>query len=109
MFSIRAIVSFLAVATALTGVLAAPTEINNCNVEQEYCCDQTYYSDDKNFLDFAGLVGILVPVERTMVGVQCNPIANIVGGVKGCQASAVCCSENNFNGLVNVGCNSIQL
>ncbi|PVF92941.1 hypothetical protein CPB86DRAFT_839496 [Serendipita vermifera] len=85
------------------------TNFHLFTVEQEYCCDQTYYSDDKNFLDFAGLVGILVPVERTMVGVQCNPIANIVGGVKGCQASAVCCRDNNFNGLVNVGCNSIQL
>jgi hypothetical protein len=95
-------------------------------VEQQYCCDQTYYSDDKNFLSTAGLLGILVPVDRTMVGVQCNPIVNIVGGVKGCQANPVCCSGNNLyvlrlmylvwlltailvsNGLVNIGCNSIS-
>ncbi|PVF95040.1 hypothetical protein CPB86DRAFT_817503 [Serendipita vermifera] len=108
MFSIRAIVSYLAVATVMTGVLAAPTEINNCNVEQEYCCDQTYDSSDKNALDVLSWVGIVAPVEGPKIGVQCIPAVNIVGGVKGCQASAVCCSQNNFNGAVNLGCNSIQ-
>ncbi|PVF92938.1 fungal hydrophobin [Serendipita vermifera] len=108
MFSMRAIVSYLAAAIFITSALAAPTEINNCNVEQEYCCDQTYDSSDKNALSMFSWIGIVAPVEGPMVGVQCNPIVNIIGGVKGCQANAVCCSQNNFNGLVNVGCNSIS-
>jgi hypothetical protein len=31
MFSMRAFVSYLAFATAMTGVLAAPADINSCN------------------------------------------------------------------------------
>ncbi|PVG02902.1 hydrophobin [Serendipita vermifera] len=112
MFSVRAVVSFLAAATVMTGVLAAPNppvEVNNCNIGQAYCCDQTYDSSDENFLSMWSFLGIVAPVEGPKVGVQCNPISNIVGDVKGCQASAVCCSGNSFNGLVNVGCNSINV
>ncbi|PVG02900.1 hydrophobin [Serendipita vermifera] len=113
MFSMRTIVSYIAFATLLTGAMASPTPTESqnkyCNVGQAQCCQQVKKSSDKSIKNLAGLVGVILPVEDVMVGLQCSPILNIVGTNSGCSANPVCCSNNNFNGLINVGCNSINL
>ncbi|PVG02901.1 fungal hydrophobin [Serendipita vermifera] len=113
MFSLRTVVSYIAIATFVTGALASPTptesQNNYCNVGQAQCCKQVTKSDDKSIQSLIGLLGIASSIGDTLVGVQCSPIVNVVGIGSGCKANPVCCSGNNYNGLINVGCTSISL
>ncbi|KAH8822417.1 hypothetical protein DL96DRAFT_1560024 [Flagelloscypha sp. PMI_526] len=43
------------------------------------------------------------------VGLTCSPI-NIIGiGSNSCSSQPVCCSDNNFNGVIAIGCSPINI
>ncbi|CCA74797.1 related to hydrophobin-Laccaria bicolor [Serendipita indica DSM 11827] len=127
MFFTRYLASFFVVAVAgIASVNASPiAEPNNlvertnpppppppsggCNVGTAQCCQTTYSSGDQIASTLGGLLGIAIPVDNLFVGVQCSPIVNILGGSDTCNTQAVCCNNNNFNGLINIGCSPISL
>ncbi|PBK84068.1 hypothetical protein ARMGADRAFT_943952, partial [Armillaria gallica] len=56
-----------------------------------------------------GLLGVVIGDLTANVGVTCSPISVIgVGGTQ-CNSQAVCCDNNNFNGLIALGCTPLNI
>ncbi|KAF8523237.1 fungal hydrophobin-domain-containing protein [Gautieria morchelliformis] len=117
MFSKAAVVSTLAVlATAapnpwgtVTVTATAPgptvTTISQCNTGDAQCCNTVGAANSLPGLGLIlGLLGIVIQDLSVVVGLGC---VNIVGNT--CTAQPVCCTDNNFNGLINIGCSPITL
>ncbi|KAL4081296.1 fungal hydrophobin-domain-containing protein [Scleroderma yunnanense] len=98
-------------------VAAAPEPIVqrggvSCSNGQQQCCNSSMNSQDVTQSLIEALVGVLVqvPIVGPLVGFQCSPITVVgVGGGASCSQQALCCSDNNFNGLVNLGCVNLNL
>jgi len=80
---------------------------NNCNSGPVQCCNTVQsaasYAAGGGFIDLADIAANL------LVALECSPITAIgVGGTQ-CNAQTVCCSNNSFNGLVNIGCTPINI
>ncbi|KAG1819209.1 fungal hydrophobin-domain-containing protein [Suillus subaureus] len=76
-----------------------------CNTGTIQCCDSVTNSGHGSSLDeLLSLLKIDTPVD-TPCGVSCSPISAI-GGSSGanCNQEPVCCENNSYNGLVNIGC-----
>ncbi|KAF5365190.1 hypothetical protein D9758_005349 [Tetrapyrgos nigripes] len=94
---------------------------SQCNTGSTLCCDRTSTAGLESIL--LGLLGILGLDPNTSVGVTCSPLSVIgVGGnswnVVLTQRSPfnvfstqqpVCCENNNFNGVIAIGCSPINL
>ncbi|KIJ61492.1 hypothetical protein HYDPIDRAFT_137833 [Hydnomerulius pinastri MD-312] len=108
MFSrILAVVPFALLAVA-GGVSTIPE--SQCNTGSVSCCDQTQSTADyMGLLSTLGLadVGAIV---NALVGVSCTPVT-IIGLSSSCDAnqSPVCCTNNEFNGAINLGCSPVNL
>ncbi|KAG9227142.1 hypothetical protein CCMSSC00406_0004319 [Pleurotus cornucopiae] len=48
------------------------------------------------------------PMSRKL-GLQCSPVANLIGGGPKCSGQTVCCENIKFKGLVNIGCTPINI
>ncbi|KAK0434414.1 hydrophobin [Armillaria borealis] len=75
------------------------------------CCASTQSPTDLSapVSTLLGLLGVVVGQLTGNVGVSCSPITVIgVGGTQ-CNNQVVCCNNNNFNGLVSLGCTPINV
>ncbi|KAG1727833.1 fungal hydrophobin [Suillus lakei] len=63
----------------------------------------------KNAFKQAGLVDVAA-VANAFVGLDCSGIS-VVGTSSGCEANQepLCCEDNSYNGLVNLGCTPINV
>ncbi|KAH6919135.1 hydrophobin-315 [Coprinopsis sp. MPI-PUGE-AT-0042] len=101
--------------TLFAGALAAPTEIEyeQCNGGTVQCCNSTH--ETKNFSQEAkGFLANLLDVDVKQVtaglGLGCSGVKVLaVGGGNSCTQQKVCCSNNNFNAAVAIGCNPINV
>ncbi|EPQ53211.1 hypothetical protein GLOTRDRAFT_46094, partial [Gloeophyllum trabeum ATCC 11539] len=76
-----------------------------CSTGTESCCDNVTMADDPDAAALISLLGITVGDPTTPVGLSCTVLP-----ATGCQNSApVCCENNNFDGLINVGCVAINV
>ncbi|EEB92853.1 hypothetical protein MPER_08575 [Moniliophthora perniciosa FA553] len=69
-------------------------------------------SSSRNSPSVAGLFGVLGVVVQGVtgqVGVTCSPISILALGGNSCNAQTVCCENNNFNGIVALGCTPINV
>ncbi|KAH0834007.1 hydrophobin [Lanmaoa asiatica] len=83
---------------------------DQCNTGDINCCNSVQTLNQANgLLATLGLVDVAAQV-GALVGVTCSPIS-AVGIGSGCtaQQQPVCCKNNNYNGLVNLGCSPINL
>ncbi|KAF9035510.1 hydrophobin, partial [Panaeolus papilionaceus] len=95
-----------------------PPPASQCNTGGLQCCDSTqqarFSTDHANNVPIVGpilaLLGIAVSPINAIVGVTCNPI-NVLGIGSGgaCTAQPVCCQNNNFSGLIAIGCTPVTL
>ncbi|KAK0464028.1 hydrophobin-251 [Armillaria novae-zelandiae] len=104
-----AILLTLATATVLPRTDGAPC--GSSGSAQAQCCQSTENSDNlspstKGLL--AGL-GVVVGDLTADVGLTCSPISVIGVGGTNCNAQTVCCENNNFNGVVALGCTPINV
>ncbi|KIJ48525.1 hypothetical protein M422DRAFT_81792, partial [Sphaerobolus stellatus SS14] len=79
--------------------------ISQCNTGDAQCCNSTSSASNPSTAALLGLLGIVVQGVDVLVGLGCTPIT-VIGAGQGanCAQQPVCCTNNNFNGLVNVGC-----
>ncbi|EDQ99813.1 type 1 hydrophobin [Laccaria bicolor S238N-H82] len=109
MFSKLALIVTSACALA---AVAAPTSTggSSCNASGGtlQCCNSTESASNISG-SISGLLGILGVNPATLtglIGLQCG--ISVVGGTS-CSSQPVCCSGNNFNGLVVLGCSPVNV
>ncbi|KIJ63783.1 hypothetical protein HYDPIDRAFT_69640, partial [Hydnomerulius pinastri MD-312] len=85
--------------------LAIATGTSQCNTGSINCCNQVQTaSQATQVLSKYNLVDVAAAIEG-LVGTDCTPIT-VIGTGSGCTAEQqpVCCTHNDFNGAVNLGC-----
>ncbi|KAG2754306.1 hydrophobin-1 precursor [Suillus brevipes Sb2] len=81
-----------------------------CNTGSIQCCESVSKSGHGSVLDeLLSVLNIDIPFD-TNCGVSCSPIS-VIGGGSGanCNQEPVCCENNSYNGLVNIGCSPINI
>ncbi|KAG1733110.1 hydrophobin, partial [Suillus lakei] len=76
-----------------------------CNTGNIQCCEGSTSVENYNTASkILGLIPIVADVVAA-VGLNCSPVT-VVGTGSGCEANQepLCCSNNKYNGLVNIGC-----
>merc|ERR1712093_485264 len=104
MFATRILFGFAAV--AFTAVVASPvvvdltrrtdrvnspesTTSNSCNVGEAQCCQTIHQTNDRSFRSLSALLGLAIPTDGLLVGLQCSPIAGLLGvaGANACHST----------------------
>ncbi|KAK0200366.1 hydrophobin-251 [Desarmillaria ectypa] len=108
MFSRAFAATVVMIATLTTSVMSAPASGSQCNTGDIQCCNSMQSASNPGVATLLGLLGLVLD-PNTNVGVTCSPITVI--GVSGtnCASQPVCCENNNFNGLVALGCTPINI
>ncbi|KAF8976316.1 hydrophobin, partial [Cyathus striatus] len=57
----------------------------------------------------AALLSLDISDITAQVGLNCSPLSVIGAGGNSCTQQPVCCTGNNFNGLIALGCTPINL
>lgn len=95
---------------AVASLVAFALADGQCNTGSIQCCEGS--TTVQNYNDASGILG-LIPIVAdvtALVGLNCSPIS-VVGTGAGCEANQepLCCSNNKYNGLVNIGCTPINI
>ncbi|KAF9007121.1 hypothetical protein BDQ17DRAFT_1423197 [Cyathus striatus] len=103
----------LVTVTLATVVAAIPTGGgNNCNIESQQCCDSVQQAGSYNTqsLQALGLLGIPLVASTSLLALPALLSAFLqFKAIPGSSAQPVCCSNNNFNGVVALGCTPINV
>jgi hypothetical protein len=99
------------VTTTVTVTAPGPTTTvgSSCNTGPIQCCNSVQQASDSGVGAILGLLGIVLQDLNVLVGLNCSPITVIGGGSAGCTAHPVCCQNNDFHGLINIGCIPINI
>ncbi|KAG6810322.1 hypothetical protein H0H92_012411 [Tricholoma furcatifolium] len=82
----------------------------NCSSGQETCCNSVQDAKDADVAQIlAGLLGVAASGITGQVGVTCTPVTVLAVDGISCNQQTVCCANNNFNGLVALGCTPINV
>ncbi|KAF9524486.1 fungal hydrophobin-domain-containing protein [Crepidotus variabilis] len=114
--SLLAIVS-LAAATGTTTVTVTvpppgqtPTPASQCNTGALWCCNNVQSANSGGVVGILlGLLDLVVAPVTAQVGSSCSPLSVIGLSGNSCSAQPVCCQNNNFSGLVVIGCSPVNL
>ncbi|PBK84057.1 Sc3 protein [Armillaria gallica] len=84
-----------------------------CATGTVQCCDDTQSPTELTapVSTLLGTLGVVIGQLTGNVGVSCVPITVIgVGGTQCSSSNEVdCCSDNNYNGLVSLGCSPLDI
>ncbi|KAJ2923789.1 hypothetical protein H1R20_g13305, partial [Candolleomyces eurysporus] len=106
-FAIIAASSLFLAATAAPAPGGHGGSTSQCNGGAVTCCNQVQQatSMDKSMTKLLSLAGADVNNLTGLVGSNCSPVNVLAGGTGGsCVGQQVCCQNNYYNGLINVGC-----
>ncbi|KAF8869228.1 hydrophobin [Infundibulicybe gibba] len=108
MFS-KAILLVAASFALLAAANPVPDNTNSCNTENMYCCDSVQSTDTEAAKYAASLVNLDLTTVTGQVGITCSPTTVIgVGSGSSCSQQPTCCTGNNINGIIAVGCSPIN-
>ncbi|KIJ46086.1 hypothetical protein M422DRAFT_165705, partial [Sphaerobolus stellatus SS14] len=82
---------------------------SQCKTGDAQCCKSTSLATNPVTALLLGLLGIVVDGAGILVGITCTPINLLAIGGATCSQQPVCCTNNSFNGVVNIGCTPISL
>ncbi|KAF5361839.1 hypothetical protein D9756_002079 [Leucocoprinus leucothites] len=109
------VLPFLAAATAVPrtggggGGGGGTIPASQCNTGSLQCCNSAQAADSSAVTVLAGLLGVVLQGVTGLVGLTCDPISVIGVGGNSCTAQPVCCTGNNFSGLLVLGCTPVNL
>ncbi|KAF9521767.1 fungal hydrophobin-domain-containing protein [Crepidotus variabilis] len=114
--SVLATVS-LAAATATTTVTVTsypphqtPPPASQCNTGELYCCNNVETADSSAIAGLLFVIGVAVAPITALIGSTCSPIdVASIGSGANCAAQPVCCQNNDFSGLVVIGCTPVNI
>ncbi|KAA1470824.1 fungal hydrophobin [Dentipellis sp. KUC8613] len=95
--------------TTPPSVTATPPA-SQCNTGPVQCCNSVESASSPAATTIFGLLGIVLSDLNVLVGLTCNPISVVgIGSGATCNAQPVCCENNNFNGLISLGCSPVNI
>ncbi|KAK0476856.1 hydrophobin-251 [Armillaria novae-zelandiae] len=80
-----------------------------CNTGSAQCCKSVQDPKSSAAQNALGLLGIPIGAVTANVGLTCDPITVIGLGTTSCVNQPVCCENNNFNGVVALGCTPLNV
>ncbi|KAH6902458.1 fungal hydrophobin-domain-containing protein [Coprinopsis sp. MPI-PUGE-AT-0042] len=89
--------------------IAAPAAAPSCSTGPVQCCNSVSTAKDPATALLLGLLGVVVQDVNIPIGVTCSPISVIGLPGNSCNSQTVCCDNNNFNGVVAIGCTPINI
>ncbi|KAF6756265.1 fungal hydrophobin-domain-containing protein [Ephemerocybe angulata] len=87
----------------------APIPPSQCNTGPIQCCQDVQTAGSPDVTKIFAALGISVEDVNALVGLTCSPISVIGLPGNSCSAQPVCCTNNNFNGVVAIGCTPVNL
>ncbi|KAL6299159.1 hydrophobin, partial [Sparassis latifolia] len=76
---------------------------SQCNTGSIQCCDSLQDSSSPQAQNILSSLGLPLADAANLVGIGCT--AGLVGvGGDTCVSAPVCCEDNSFQGLINLGC-----
>ncbi|KAK0224901.1 hydrophobin [Armillaria nabsnona] len=109
--SFTALLALPLLATAATIIPSGGGAGAACATGSAQCCGSTQSPTDLSapVSSLLGLLGVAVGQLTGNVGVSCSPITVVGLGGTQCSNQVVCCDDNNFNGLVSLGCTPLNI
>lgn len=81
----------------------------SCSTGPVQCCNSVKKKDDPSLTSTYESLGITVQDVTGDVGVTCSPITVVGAGGTSCSGQTVCCSNNTYNGVIAIGCTTINI
>ncbi|PBK95188.1 fungal hydrophobin [Armillaria gallica] len=107
------IIALAVLALPLFAVAAPATDTTvtggSCNTGSLQCCKSVQDPESSAAQQALGLLNIPIGEVTAGVGLTCDPITVIGLGTTQCANQPVCCENNNFNGVVALGCTPINV
>ncbi|KAH7917086.1 fungal hydrophobin, partial [Leucogyrophana mollusca] len=83
---------------------------SQCNTGPVQCCDSTTSAITPSLTTLLTSLGISASSVAVPIGLTCTPISVVgVGSGATCNAEPVCCENNNYQGVVALGCSPVNL
>ncbi|KAJ7333394.1 hydrophobin 2 [Mycena albidolilacea] len=111
-FAVAALLTAVGATTTISASPPGPTPIpfSQCHTGDAQCCNSVESVQAPGVTAILGTLGIGVADNTIVVGLNCAPITIIgVGGGGNCAEQPVCCSNNEFDGLISLGCTPLLL
>ncbi|PBK84622.1 hydrophobin 2 [Armillaria gallica] len=99
----------LSMAAMVSGLPASTVTGGSCNTGTLECCKSVQSPTSSPIQTLLGLLNIPIGSVTAQVGLTCNPITIVGLGTTQCANQPACCTGNNYNGLVALGCTPINL
>ncbi|KAL5521983.1 SC3_3 [Sanghuangporus sanghuang] len=111
LFGILAVANALILPSKTSATTSAPTSTptSQCNTGSVQCCNSVQPASSSDVTSLFGLLGVILDDLNVDVGLTCSPLSIIGLGSGECNANPVCCENNNFNGLIAIGCVPINI
>ncbi|KAF8887548.1 fungal hydrophobin-domain-containing protein [Infundibulicybe gibba] len=93
---------------AAAGAVPRTEPASQCNTGPVQCCNSVQQASSPSAASLLGPLGVVLG-SNVPVGLTCSPISAVGIAGNSCSAQPVCCTGNNFNGLVVVGCTPVNL
>ncbi|KAI9570777.1 hydrophobin [Boletus coccyginus] len=104
--TLLSVAALVAVTAAAPSVLEARDGDAQC-VKQ--CCASTETATPARLTELRGQLGLALPDVDGLIALNCVPITETGTGGATCAQKPVCCTKNDFNGEVNLGCKPFDL
>ncbi|KAL5480795.1 hypothetical protein ACEPAI_9735 [Sanghuangporus weigelae] len=102
--------AYSATTVTVTSTATATQPASQCNTGPIQCCNSVQPATSPECMALLGLLGIaLQDINNLMMGLTCRPLSGMGSGGSGCEANPVCCENNNFNGMISIGCVPVNI
>ncbi|GLB42728.1 putative hydrophobins [Lyophyllum shimeji] len=112
------LLAFTALAAATTtvtvtvtppGPTSTPLPASQCGTGNLQCCNALERSDGSVVGVLLGLLGVVLQGVEVLIGITCSPIDILGLGQNSCHEQPVCCQNNDFHGIIAIGCVPINI
>ncbi|ESK86853.1 hydrophobin [Moniliophthora roreri MCA 2997] len=95
--------------TATAPACTVTQPASQCNTGPIQCCNSVESAKSDPVTKLLGLLNVVLSDLNIQVGLTCSPISILGGGGAGCVAQPVCCQNNEFNGVIAIGCVPVNI
>ncbi|KAH6902453.1 hydrophobin, partial [Coprinopsis sp. MPI-PUGE-AT-0042] len=82
----------------------------SCETGPIQCCNTVTKASDPAASSYLGSFWVSsLRTSTVLVGLTCSPVSIIGLPGNSCSGQTVCCSNNNFSGLISIGCTPINI